>query len=645
MPDSPHPVSGVGSGTGTLDHTGLSVVVFASSVASGVGAGLGGLAPGVVSTPVADTIASAVASGYGGGFGTLVWDATLTSAVASGVGGGLGLLLPGEVVDPAPGPVDPWVADRYYGVRSFLDEVHRITALGVRRGGTPELATDPEDEPDLVAELVRGAQEIARRAPLRTMSRIEVEVAEGESFAPLPPEARRVFWATLADPRAGDARMMTQVAPERLIEGAEYALCYAVSPGGVRFDAPVKRAALFTAFCSLGFVLVGERDDVGGPSIDGEPPLEIEGPVALPMPAEITRALVAWVVSRWTAHLPHVDGALALSALGHDYLPVGRILDERTLPSGVSLQKVSVPFGVVGSIYEARPNVTVDIAALALRSGNAVVLRGGTAALSSNAALVRVMRGALADEGVDPEAIQTVDDFGRDGARTLMQARGLVDVLVPRGSAELIETVVTQSTVPVIETGAGVVHIVLDASAPVDWAREIIVNAKVQRPSVCNAVETVLVLAEGAARLIPPVADALLANGVTIHGDEAVRRLVPEAVPANEADWATEHMSLDVSIRVVDDLDAALSHIRTYSTHHTESIITADDAHAERFLAEVDSAVVMANASTRFTDGGEFGFGAEVGISTQKLHARGPMGLPELTSTKWLARGTGQIRT
>lgn len=324
--------------------------------------------------------------------------------------------------------------------------------------------------------------------------------------------------------------------------------------------------------------------------------------------------------------------------------PVGRILDERTLPSGVTLQRVSVPFGVVGSIYEARPNVTVDIAALALRSGNAVVLRGGTAALSSNAALVRAMRGALADAGVDPEAIQTVDDFGRDGARTLMQARGLVDVLVPRGSAELIETVVTQSTVPVIETGAGVVHIVLDASAPLEWARDIVVNAKVQRPSVCNAVETVLVVEEGAARLIPPVADALSAYGVTIHGDEAVRRLVPEAVPATEADWATEHMSLDVSIRVVEDLDAALAHIRTYSTHHTESIITADDAHAERFLAEVDSAVVMANASTRFTDGGEFGFGAEVGISTQKLHARGPMGLPELTSTKWLARGAGQIR-
>lgn len=325
--------------------------------------------------------------------------------------------------------------------------------------------------------------------------------------------------------------------------------------------------------------------------------------------------------------------------------PVGRVLDERTLSNGVRLQKVSVPFGVVGSIYEARPNVTVDIAALALRSGNAVVLRGGTAAQSTNAALVSAMRDALEGQGIDPEAIQTVDDFGRDGAHALMQARGLVDVLVPRGSAQLIETVVTQSAVPVIETGAGVVHIVLDSSAPLEWAQQIVVNAKAQRPSVCNAVETVLVLRDAVERLVPPVAAALQDAGVTIHGDETVRGLVAEAVAATDADWATEHMSLDLSMRVVDDLDEALAHIRRYSTHHTESIVTADEARAERFLAEVDSAVVMANASTRFTDGGEFGFGAEVGISTQKLHARGPMGLPELTSTKWLARGSGQIRT
>jgi glutamate-5-semialdehyde dehydrogenase len=324
--------------------------------------------------------------------------------------------------------------------------------------------------------------------------------------------------------------------------------------------------------------------------------------------------------------------------------PVGRVLDERTLPNGVRLTKVAVPFGVVGSIYEARPNVTVDIAALALRSGNAIVLRGGSAAQQTNAALIRVMRGALTDSGVDAEAIQTVDDFGRDGARELMQARGLIDVLVPRGSAQLIETVVTESTVPVIETGSGVVHIVLDSSAPLEWAREIVVNAKVQRPSVCNAVETVLVHRDAAERIVSPVVAALQANGVTVHGDARIAQLAEGIVPATDDDWGTEYGTLDLAMRTVDDLDEALEHIRRYSTHHTESIVTDDPCSAERFLAEVDSAVVMANASTRFTDGGEFGFGAEVGISTQKLHARGPMGLPELTSTKWLARGTGQVR-
>ncbi|MFE5408798.1 glutamate-5-semialdehyde dehydrogenase [Microbacterium sp. NPDC056569] len=324
--------------------------------------------------------------------------------------------------------------------------------------------------------------------------------------------------------------------------------------------------------------------------------------------------------------------------------PVGRVLDERTLSNGVTLTKVAVPFGVVGSIYEARPNVTVDIAALALRSGNAVVLRGGTAAEHTNAALVRAMRGALAERGIDPEAIQTVDEFGREGARELMHARGIVDVLVPRGSAQLIETVVTESSVPVIETGAGVVHIVLDESAPLDWARDIVVNAKTQRPSVCNAVETVLVHRAAADRLVGPVVAALQQNGVTVHGDETVESLAPGVTAATDEDWATEYLSLDLAMRVVDDLDDALEHIRRYSTHHTESIVTQDAANEARFLAEVDSAVVMANTSTRFTDGGEFGFGAEVGISTQKLHARGPMGLAELTSSKWLARGAGQVR-
>jgi glutamate-5-semialdehyde dehydrogenase len=324
--------------------------------------------------------------------------------------------------------------------------------------------------------------------------------------------------------------------------------------------------------------------------------------------------------------------------------PVGRVLDERTLPNGLRLQKVAVPFGVVGSIYEARPNVTVDIASLALRSGNAVVLRGGSAAQSTNAVLVAVMRDALQARGLSPEAIQTVDDFGRDGARALMNARGLVDVLVPRGSAGLIETVVTESTVPVIETGAGVVHVYLDASARDDWARDIVLNAKVQRPSVCNAVETVLVHRAAADRLLPELLASLTDAGVTVHGDEDTRAHDERVVTATDEDWAREYGTLDLAVKVVEDLDDALAHIRRFSTHHTESIITSDQAAADRFLAEVDSAVVLVNASTRFTDGGEFGFGAEVGISTQKLHARGPMGLAELTSTKWLGRGDGQVR-
>lgn len=324
--------------------------------------------------------------------------------------------------------------------------------------------------------------------------------------------------------------------------------------------------------------------------------------------------------------------------------PIGQVLGGHRMPNGVALEQVRVPFGVVGAIYEARPNVTVDIAALALRAGNAVVLRGGSAAKESNTVLVELMREALASVGVDREAIQTVDDFGRDGAKALMHGRGFIDVLVPRGSAALIETVVTESTVPVIETGAGVVHIVLDESAPLDWARDIVVNAKVQRPSVCNAVETVLVLRQAAPLLVPVVASALQSEGVAIHGDDMVAGLVTGVIPATEEDWSTEYLSLDISMKVVDTLDDALAHIRRYSTGHTESIITADSRNAERFLAEVDSAVVMANASTRFTDGAEFGFGAEVGISTQKLHTRGPMGVSELTSTKWLARGAGQTR-
>ena len=324
--------------------------------------------------------------------------------------------------------------------------------------------------------------------------------------------------------------------------------------------------------------------------------------------------------------------------------PVGQNVRGSTLPNGINLAQVRVPFGVVGAIYEARPNVTVDIAALALKSGNSVVLRGGSAALNTNRVLVELIQDALEAAGLPREAVQTIDEFGRDGAKQLMQARGLVDVLIPRGSADLINTVVAESKVPVIETGAGVVHVYLDESADETMSVEIVHNAKVQRPSVCNALETLLVHEASAQRLLPPVLSKLRESGVTVHADERALEIFPDAVAATDDDWATEYMGLEIAVRVVDDLDAAMDHINRWSTHHTESIITNDVARAERFLAEVDSAVVMVNASTRFTDGGEFGFGAEVGISTQKLHARGPMGLAELTSTKWIVRGNGHVR-
>ena len=324
--------------------------------------------------------------------------------------------------------------------------------------------------------------------------------------------------------------------------------------------------------------------------------------------------------------------------------PIGNVAKGMTLPNGLKLTQVAVPFGVVGAIYEARPNVTIDIAALALKAGNASVLRGGSAAENTNLLLVKILQQAIGSVGLPSDSVQTVDDFGRAGAVEMMQARGLVDVLIPRGSASLIKAVVEESKVPVIETGDGVVHIFIDESARLDWSVEIVHNSKVQRPSVCNALETLLIHEAAFDRVATAIFDKLSASGVTIHGDARVCAAWPDAVAATEADWSAEYYSLDLAVRVVADLDEALSHIANYSTHHTESIITEDVANAERFLAEVDSAVVMVNAATRFTDGGEFGFGAEVGISTQKLHARGPMGLAELTSTKWLVRGSGQTR-
>ncbi len=335
--------------------------------------------------------------------------------------------------------------------------------------------------------------------------------------------------------------------------------------------------------------------------------------------------------------------AAAARALAELPDPVGEVLRHSTLPNGLDLSEVRVPFGVIGVIYEARPNVTVDLACIALGSGNAVVLRGGSAAERTNAVLVDAMQGAIERAGLPRESVQTIDRFGRDGAGRLMRARGLVDLLVPRGSAALIERVVTESTVPVIETGAGVVHAFVDRAASLPMALEIVLNAKTQRTSVCNALETVLVHRDIADAAVPAIALALQQAGVTIHADGPLPG-IDAAEPLGEGGWSTEHLSMDVAIGVVDDLDAAIDHVNRFGTHHTDTIVTDDADAAGRFLAEVDSAVVMHNASTRFTDGGEFGFGAEVGISTQKAHARGPMGLPELTSTKWIVRGTGQVR-
>jgi glutamate-5-semialdehyde dehydrogenase len=324
--------------------------------------------------------------------------------------------------------------------------------------------------------------------------------------------------------------------------------------------------------------------------------------------------------------------------------PVGEVVRHSTLPNGLDLREVRVPFGVIGAIYEARPNVTVDLTALAIKTGNAIVLRGGTAAENSNRVLVKLLQDALEEVGLPRNAVQTVDDFGRDGATAMMHARGLIDVLIPRGSANLIQTVIQESKVPVIETGAGVTHLYLDETAREDWAVDIVFNSKTQRVSVCNSLETLLVHEKVAANLLPKIFAKLAEKDVILHGDETVAKIEPSVIPATEADWSTEYMAQELSVKVVKNLDEAINHINKYSTHHTESIITENMENAERFLAEVDSAAVLVNASTRFTDGGEFGFGAEVGISTQKLHARGPMGLQELTSTKWLVRGNGQIR-
>jgi glutamate-5-semialdehyde dehydrogenase len=328
--------------------------------------------------------------------------------------------------------------------------------------------------------------------------------------------------------------------------------------------------------------------------------------------------------------------------------PVGEVVRGSTLPNGLELRQLRVPLGVVGIVYEARPNVTADAAGLCLKSGNAVLLRGSSSARDSNLAIVEILRAATAASGLPADAIQAVDASSRDSVKELMGARGLVDVLIPRGGADLIRSVVTESQVPVIETGIGNCHVYVDADADLAMALAILLNAKTHRPSVCNSAESLLVHAAVADRFLALALPALAAAGVSVHGDPAVVAAGAAAeVPvlaADEADYATEYLSLDLSAAVVESLDAAIVHIRQYGSGHTEAIVTGSQPAARRFVAEVDAAAVVVNASTRFTDGGEFGFGAEIGISTQKLHARGPMGLAELTSTKYVVVGDGHVR-
>ena len=323
--------------------------------------------------------------------------------------------------------------------------------------------------------------------------------------------------------------------------------------------------------------------------------------------------------------------------------PVGEVVRGSTLANGLQLRQVRVPFGVVAMIYEARPNVTADAAGICLKSGNAVLLRGSASARSSNAAIVTALREAVVSAGLPADVVQLVPGESHDSVKALMRARGLVDVLIPRGGAGLIRSVVEESTVPVIETGVGNCHVYVDRAADLEKALAIVLNAKTHRTSVCNAAESLLVHQDLVEDFLPTVVRELQSAGVTVHGDPAVAAL-EGVLPATEEDYGCEYLSLDISAKVVGSLEEAIAHIRRYSSAHTDAIVTEDLSAAQRFTAAVDSAAVLVNASTRFTDGGEFGFGAEIGISTQKLHARGPMGLPEMTSTKYVVTGDGHVR-
>ena len=370
---------------------------------------------------------------------------------------------------------------------------------------------------------------------------------------------------------------------------------------------------------------------------------------AIDVAAAVEKGTDPSIIDRLTLNGERVkDVADALRSVADIDDPVGSVVREFTRPNGLNIKQVRVPMGVVAMIYEARPNVTVDAAGLAMKSGNCVLLRGSSSAYNTNVELVRVMRAALEATAIPVDAIQLAPGTTHEAVNHLMTARGYVDVIIPRGGAGLINRVVSESTVPVIETGVGNCHVYVDASADQDMAVDIVLNSKTQRVSVCNAAETVLVHADISDEFLPKLMAGFKQRDVTVHGDESLRSVVEAAeVPfecATDVDWGDEYYSLDIAAAVVPDLDGAIEHIRRWSTGHTEAIVSNDASSIHRFSTELDSAVIMVNASTRFTDGGEFGFGAEIGISTQKLHARGPMGLAELTTTTYIVTGTGQIR-
>jgi glutamate-5-semialdehyde dehydrogenase len=425
--------------------------------------------------------------------------------------------------------------------------------------------------------------------------------------------------------REGDAPPSDELR-EQVREAARRAQAAARTLGGLR------RAEKDTALRAMADALLGAT-----PAILEANQKDVQ--------AGIQGGMLPTLIDRLSLSEPRVegiaDGLVKVAGLPD---PVGEVVRGTTLGNGLRARQVRVPLGVIGIVYEARPNVTVDAAGLALKSGNAVLLRGSSSAEASNTALVEVMRATLEECGLPADAVQLLPCADRASVKHLITARGLVDLVIPRGGAGLIDSVVGEATVPTIETGVGNCHVYVDASADPAMAELVVLNSKARRPSVCNSAETVLVHTDIAETVVPSMATALRRAGVIVHGDERFVKLAPGTVPATDEDWDTEYLSLDLAAAVVDSLDEAVEHIAKHGSGHTESIITSDMRAADEFVARVDAAAVMVNASTAFTDGEEFGMGAEIGISTQKMHARGPMGLPELTTTKWVVWGNGQVR-